>query len=57
MGLEPTYSEEAAEVFDNIYGRGHGREMTISRFMSLFSMPEREAEKLFETILSDEEGS
>ena len=57
MGLEPQYSEEAAEVFDDIYGRGHGKDMTVSRFMSLFSLPEREAEKLFEAILNDEEGA
>jgi hypothetical protein len=50
----PTYSEEAAEVFDNIYGRGHGKDMTVSRLMSLFSLPEKEADKLFEEILNDE---
>ena len=52
--LHPTYSEEAAEVFDDIYGRGHGKDQTVSRFMSLFSLPEKEAEKLFEDILNDE---
>ncbi len=45
-----TKNETATILFNDVYGNGHGREMTVIRFVSVLNISEVEAKELFNSI-------
>ena len=43
--------EHAHIIFEDVYNRGHGRETTIARFVTVLNISEEHATKLFQAIL------
>lgn len=45
---------DGRQIFDGLFGRGHGRRITIERFKSVLGLDEEAASKLFNELNSDE---
>ena len=45
--------KKAGILFDDIFGKGHGKEMTVSRFISVLEITESEAYELFDIIYNN----
>lgn len=41
---------QAKTIFDDVFGRGHGKETTVTRFVSVFGISDTAAYELFDSI-------
>lgn len=52
--MSQPYYEAAKVIFDDTYGRGHGRDVTVTKFVSVFNLPKEAAEELFDLIANQD---
>jgi hypothetical protein len=41
---------DAIAIYNDTFGRGHGKEMTVTKFVSVFRMSEADAYELFDMV-------
>jgi len=49
--------KQAEVLFDDIYGKGHGKEMTVTRYVLVLGLTESEAYEMFDTIYNEVEST
>ena len=51
---KPLIRKIAERIYEDTYGRGHGKEMTVTKFISVLELSEQTAYELFDAIHSGE---
>jgi len=54
MEFDDNIVNQAEILFDEIYGKGHGREMTVSRYILVLGVTESQGQQLFDMIYNGE---